>query len=68
MGADGPREAVERIASLEHRDDASARVLSSDLGDECRQFGEVGVREGEPAERIAQHASRTRRKSSRALA
>src|SRR5258705_4739208 len=53
MRTDGAREAVTRVASLEHRHDASTRMLPGDPGDDRRQLGEVSVGEGELAERIA---------------
>src|SRR6188474_1006628 len=53
MRADGAREAVARVASFEHRHEASTRMLPGDTGDDRRQLGEVGVGEGELAERIA---------------
>ena len=49
MGGDRAREAVARVASFEHRHDASARVLAGDLDDDCRELGEVGVGERELA-------------------
>src|SRR6185295_12562874 len=50
---DGARKAVTRIASFEHRHDASARVLPGNLDHDIRELGEVGVSERELAERIA---------------
>src|SRR2546425_10245813 len=50
---DRAREAVEGVTSLEHRHDASARVLSGDLGDDAGEFGKIAVGQSEPAERIA---------------